>query len=134
MAYKRLSLDRAENGELIIERLKRFGESFKFSDDLSLEAYEMAVKEVRIAIERKNTKLAEVDLETELVNAALDKEDKIQTALRGCIGNAKGKNSDAFVAIGGTRQSDIIEAQQQAREEKKKMREEKMKKDEEDKK
>ena len=120
MAYVKVSLDRYNERKQIVVRLKRYQKSFVYSEEVSLGNYEKAVEAVKVAGDEKNAALDIVDAKTALYNAACTVENALLIRLRGCISGDEGKNSDAFVDAGGTKQSDVTAAQQQARENKKK--------------
>ena len=120
MAYTKVSLDNYNEHKQIVVRLKRYQEPFAYSATVSLESYEKAVENVKILADAKNAALEAADAQNVLYKAACAEADKQLIAFRACIGGDKGKSSDAFVDAGGTRQSEIVAAQQQAREEKRK--------------
>ena len=127
MAYKKLTFERVEASKLVISRLKRFGLSFKYADAVSLEAFEAAVEAENRATAKKNAQLDLVDAATQEVNAASATTEKTLAALRVCIGAAEGRDSDAYVAAGGIRQSDIVAQQKATKEENRKATEGKKK-------
>ena len=128
MAYVRVSLDHYNERKQIVVRLKRHQKTFIYSEEVSLDNYEKAVEAVKVAADAKNAALDVADAKTALYNAAVAVEEALLIRLRGCISGGEGKNSDAYVDAGGTRQSEIIAAQHQAREDKKKAAEEAAKK------
>ena len=109
----------SEECKKIVDRLNRHQKDFSYSTEVSLANYEKAVEAVRIAINEKNAALDVADAKTALYNAACAAEEALLIRLRGGIAAGEGKNSDAYVDAGGTRQSDITAMQQQAREDKK---------------
>ena len=105
-----------------IERLMRFNNPFKYTEDISLGAYSDVVERLNIARTERNNAAATLDAKTIAYNQLLAEEASLDASMRNMIGNDKklGKNSDEYVAAGGTRQSDIIAQSQQTREENKK--------------
>ena len=124
MAYVRVSLDHYNERKQFVVRLKRHQKPFVYSEEVSLENYEKAVEAVKLAADAKNAALDLADAKTALYNAAVAAEQALLIRLRGGIGGGEGKESDAYVDAGGTRQSEVVAAQQQAREDKKKAAEE----------
>lgn len=120
MAYTKVTFDAHKITDDRISRLKEFKNSFAFTEDVSLVKLEEANAEYKAAIEAKNAVLDLADEKTKICNAAASKVEALTSQLRTYVGLATKNESDAFVALGGTRQSDVIAKQQQTREEKKK--------------
>ena len=127
MSFEEMNFDRPDAANLIIERLLRFGKPFNYSDTVSLQFYQAKSKELRDAITDYNTTLALLKTKSIAVQTCAKMEDTTQKALRRSIGGAETLNSDAYVAAGGVRQSDIVAKQQATREENKKVTEAKKK-------
>ena len=126
MAYIKIPLTFYSECKTKIERLMRFNNPFKYTDDASLSAYSDVVERLRVATIERNEAAAGFDAKTIAYNQALEEEASSAAALRNMIGSDKklGKNSDEYVAAGGTRQSDIIAQAQLTRETNKKAAEE----------
>ena len=120
MAYKKVSLDHYNERKQYVVRLKRHQNPFAYSEEVSLETYNKAVEAVKVTADAKNAALDVADAATAAYNAAVAAEEALLIRLRSAIGGGEGKESDAFVDAGGTRQSEIIAAQQQTRENNKK--------------
>ena len=106
-----------------IERLMRFNNLFKYTEDISLATYSDVVERLNIARIERNDAAANLDIKTTTYNELAAEEASLDVSMRNMIGNDKklGRNSDEYVAAGGTRQSDIIAQSQQTREENKKI-------------
>ena len=127
MSFEEMDFDQPKAADLIIERLERFNKPFNYSDTVSLQFYQTTSKALRAAITDYNNTLALLKAKHIAVQTHAKTEDTTQKALRRSIGGAETLNSDAFVAAGGTRQSDIVAKQQATKEEKKKAAEAKKK-------
>ena len=113
MAYKPLSLDKYTETANMITRLKEFKNPLTFSDKISLAKLEEANEAYKAALEDKNAALLVADAKTITVNAAADNVEWVHTKLRTSEGIASDNESDIFVVLGGTRQSDINAKAQQ---------------------
>ena len=122
MAYVKIPDTAYKACKAKIERLMRFNNPFKYTEDISLGAYSDVVERLNIARTERNNAAATLDAKTIAYNQLLAEEASLDASMRNMIGNDKklGKNSDEYVAAGGTRQSDIIAQSQQTREENKK--------------
>lgn len=120
MAYKKVSDDKYKATAKMIERLKEFKKSFSFTDDVSLAKLEEANEAREAARVDKNATIDVLEAKTNTYNAADDKVEWVEAKLRLHEGIATDNESDAFVALGGTRQSELTARQQQTREENKK--------------
>ena len=127
MSFEEMDFDRPDAADLIIERLSRFGKPFNYSDTVSLQFYQTRSKELREAITEYNVTLALLKTKYVAVRTRAKMEGDTQKAIRRSIGGAEGLESDAYVAAGGTRQSDIIAKQQATKEENRKAAEAKKK-------
>lgn len=123
MSFEEMDFEQPDAADLIIERLLRFNKPFNYSDTVSLQFYQTRSKELRATITDYNDTLALLKAKHAAVQISAKAEDTTQKALRRSIGGAETLNSDAYVAAGGTRQSDIIAKQQATREEKKRVAE-----------
>ena len=85
--------------------------------------YSDVVERLNIARIERNDAAANLDIKTTTYNELAAEEASLDVSMRNMIGNDKklGRNSDEYVAAGGTRQSDIIAQSQQTREENKKI-------------
>ena len=120
MAYKPLSLEKYTETANMIARLKEFKNPLTFSDRISLAKLEEANEAYKVAVDDKNAALLVADVKTIAVNAAADNVDWVRTKLRTSEGIASDNESDIFVVLGGTRQSEINAKAQQTLAEKKK--------------
>ncbi|MBL7817935.1 MAG: hypothetical protein JNL70_23200 [Saprospiraceae bacterium] len=101
-----------------IERLMRFNNPFKYTEDISLAGYVDVVERLNMATIERNEAAANLDAKTITYNQLVAEEASFESSLRNMIGNDKklGRNSDEYVAAGGVRQSDITAQAQQTRE------------------
>ena len=129
MNFEEMDFERADAADLIIERLLRFNKPFNYSETVSLKYYQSTSEELRKATADFNSTLALLVTKFRTVKTAAKTEDVAQKALRRSIGGAESMNSDAYVAAGGTRQSDANAKQRATREEKRKIAETKKKED-----
>ena len=127
MNFEEMDFERADAADLIIERLLRFNKPFNYSETVSLKFYQSTSEELRKATADFNSTLALLVTKFTAVQTIAKREEVTQKALRRSIGGAESMNSDAYVAAGGTRQSDVIAKQQATRDEKRKVAEAKKK-------
>ena len=129
MSFEEMDFNRPDAADLIIERLLRFGKPFNYSDTVSLKFYQKNAVSSREAIVDFNATLALLKTKYVTVKTCLKTDETTQKALRRSIGGAEGLDSDAYVAAGGARQSDVTAKQQATKEENKKAAEVKKKAD-----
>ena len=113
MAYQQLSLDKYKETASMITRLKEFKKPLTFSEKISLAKLEEANESYKAAVIDKNTALSLLDEKTDAVNTTSDNLDWVLAKLRLSEGIASDNESDIYVVLGGTRQSEIIAKQQQ---------------------
>ena len=111
----------------VVDRLSKFKGDFNYNAQASLPVLAQAIEEVKTATD-------DVDAATAALKAAKAVQKKKITVhkttkkkLRDFLAADKGKECDEFVILGGTRQSEIVAAQLQAREDNKKAAEAKKK-------
>ena len=129
MSFEEMDFNRPDAADLIIERLLRFGKPFNYSDTVSLKFYQKNAVSSREAIVDFNATLALLKTKYVTVKTCLKTDETTQKALRRSIGGAEGLDSDAYVAAGGARQSEVTAKQQATKEENKKAAEVKKKAD-----
>ena len=129
MAYQQLSLDKYKETASLITRLKEFKKPLTFSEKISLAKLEEANESYKTAVIDKNTTLSSLDEKTDAVNTTSDNLDWVLAKLRLSEGIASDNESDIYVVLGGTRQSEIVAKQQQTIADKKKVAEAKKKVD-----
>ena len=127
MSFEEMDFNRPDAADLIIERLLRFGKPFNYSDTVSLKFYQKNAVSSREAIVDFNATLALLKTKYVTVKTCLKTDETTQKALRRSIGGAEGLDSDAYVAAGGARQSEVTAKQQATKEENRKAAEGKKK-------
>ena len=114
----------------VVDRLSKFKGDFNYHAQASLPVLSQAIEEVKAAANDVDVAAAALKAAKAIHNKKVAVHKATKKKLRDFVAADKGKECDEFVILGGTRQSEVIAAQQQAREENKKAAEVKKKAEE----